>query len=87
MISKHILVRGKVQGIGFRYHTQRLAKELHLSGYVRNQLDGTVEILVQGDLSTIDTFCTRVRVGCGFVDALEITELEMDPLPPFTILH
>jgi acylphosphatase len=43
-----MLVQGRVQGVGFRYHTQTTATQLGLTGYVRNLPDGSVEIVAEG---------------------------------------
>ncbi|MFA6379411.1 MAG: acylphosphatase [Candidatus Omnitrophota bacterium] len=48
MVQAHIVYSGVVQGVGFRFTTQRLAKDLHLTGWVRNLSDGSVEILAEG---------------------------------------
>jgi len=48
-----IIVSGQVQGVFYRDHTVTKAKELDLKGYVKNLPDGTVEILVQGDIKKI----------------------------------
>lgn len=48
MQSRHYLLSGRVQGVGFRQFTYRRAKELGLRGWVRNLLDGRVEVLVAG---------------------------------------
>ena len=45
----HAVVRGRVQGVSFRYHTRVAASALGVSGWVRNLPDGTVEVLAQGD--------------------------------------
>lgn len=45
----HAVVRGDVQGVGFRYFVQRQAGQLGLSGWVRNNDDGTVEVVAEGD--------------------------------------
>jgi len=42
------IVRGDVQGVGFRYFVQRKAQQLGLSGWVRNNDDGTVEVVAEG---------------------------------------
>ncbi|MHC4288506.1 MAG: acylphosphatase, partial [Planctomycetota bacterium] len=42
-IAKQIIFKGRVQGVGFRYTTQRAASRYELTGYVRNLPDGTVE--------------------------------------------
>jgi len=52
----HVIVNGKVQGVGFRYHSQIAASQRNLTGWVRNKLDGTVELEVQGDPDQILTF-------------------------------
>ena len=44
-----IIVSGIVQGVGFRYFTFRLAEEYNLKGWVRNNLNGTVEMIVSGE--------------------------------------
>ena len=44
----HIVVSGRVQGIGFRYNVQKWAQSLGLKGWVRNLVDGSVEILAEG---------------------------------------
>lgn len=46
--AKHVIFKGRVQGVGFRYTTHRAANRYDLTGYVRNLPDGTVEALLQG---------------------------------------
>jgi len=43
-----VLVRGRVQGLGFRYATERRARALELTGYVRNEVDGSVLVVAEG---------------------------------------
>ena len=50
MQTLHIIVTGQVQGVGFRYFTQRTARDLGVFGVVRNCIDGSVEIYAQGDV-------------------------------------
>ncbi len=54
MIRRHILFFGRVQGVGFRYHSVYKARQLGLSGWVRNLDDGSVEMEVQGREEEID---------------------------------
>jgi acylphosphatase len=44
----HAIVRGRVQGVGFRWFVRELASELHLGGWVKNRQDGAVEIFAEG---------------------------------------
>ncbi len=53
-IRKHIIFHGWVQGVGFRYYAENKARQLGLTGWVRNLYDGTVEMEVQGRESEID---------------------------------
>jgi acylphosphatase len=57
------IVEGRVQGVNFRYYTQRRAMELGLTGYVRNLWDGTVEAVAEGTQSKIKDLLAFLRVG------------------------
>ena len=57
MIKAHIFYTGMVQGVGFRYTTLRYAEKLGLYGWVRNLVDGRVEIMVEGDKGKIEHLC------------------------------
>ncbi|MGF1570352.1 MAG: acylphosphatase [Nodosilinea sp.] len=48
MTQIRIVVHGRVQGVGFRYHTRQTAQQLGVTGFVRNLVDGTVEIVADG---------------------------------------
>jgi acylphosphatase len=66
-------VTGQVQGIGYRYFTRTRANNLHLTGWVCNNADGSVEIHVEGAPAKLETFETILKEGPdgGHVDALE----------------
>jgi len=55
MIRAHVYYSGMVQGVGFRFTTQRYAQALKLTGWVKNLPDGRVEILAQGDRKKIES--------------------------------
>jgi len=59
----HIIVRGLVQGVGFRWFAARRANALGLTGYARNLIDGAVEIEAEGDRSLIEELVGDIRVG------------------------
>jgi acylphosphatase len=57
------LLSGRVQGVGFRYFVRNLAREIGLSGRVRNLPDGRVEIEAAGDPEALARFEQEVRIG------------------------
>ena len=62
-IARRYLVRGRVQGVGFRYFTQAAAARAGLSGWVRNNPDGTVEIAAAGEVDALERLEQQVRHG------------------------
>lgn len=61
----HCIVRGRVQGVFFRASTQREARRLGLAGWVRNQSDGAVEVVVEGEDDRVKEFLQWVQKGPG----------------------
>ncbi len=61
--SVHIVVHGRVQGVNFRAYTARKGRELGLTGWVRNQSDGTVEALAEGSEALLAAFVAFAHVG------------------------
>jgi len=59
----HAEVHGRVQGVSFRYYTLRRARELGLTGYVRNLWDGTVEVVAEGERPDLEELLAFLRVG------------------------
>jgi acylphosphatase len=57
---RRIYFSGRVQGVGFRYTTERLSRDYDVKGYVRNLPDGRVELLVEGEWSAISEFLTSI---------------------------
>jgi len=62
-VTKHLVVTGRVQGVGFRFYMQRKARELGVTGWVRNCRDGSVEAVVQGTASAVETMIEWARRG------------------------
>lgn len=62
-VTRRIVVSGKVQGVGFRDWTVRHAKQLGVSGWVRNRSDGGVEIHASGDSDALDALVDACRTG------------------------
>jgi len=61
MVQANIFYSGMVQGVGFRYTTQRIASGLNLSGWARNLSDGRVEILVEGSKRKIEQLIAELQ--------------------------
>jgi len=75
MTSTRVLVRGRVQGVGYRWFTRNAADAHHVSGWVRNRRDGTVEAELHGAAEDVDTVLAELRRGPEHarVETLEIT--------------
>ena len=75
-VTKHLIVRGRVQGVGFREYLRREAERLNVKGWVRNRHDGTVEAMLHGwpeDVAKILNWARRGPPGAR-VTAMEVTE-------------
>ncbi|UTR13955.1 acylphosphatase [Salipaludibacillus sp. LMS25] len=57
----HVSVDGNVQGVGFRFNTQMKASEYDVSGWVKNKMDGSVELEVQGEPETVEAFLSALK--------------------------
>src|SRR5262250_3862688 len=75
-IAKRYLVRGRVQGVGFRWFVEREAHVLQVAGWVRNNPDGTVEVLAQGTRDQLAGLHSRLREGprAARVDSVEVSD-------------
>lgn len=82
-IARRLIVHGRVQGVFYRGWTQSQARDLGLSGWVRNRRDGTVEILARGEETALETLAERCREGppAARVDRIEV-EAADEPVPP-----
>jgi acylphosphatase len=61
--SVRVRIEGRVQGVGFRYWTERVARELGIAGWVRNRRDGSVEALFSGPVDEVGEMLDRCREG------------------------
>ncbi|HLJ11148.1 MAG TPA: acylphosphatase [Planctomycetaceae bacterium] len=63
--TERVIYTGRVQGVGFRYTVQSLARGCPITGYVRNLSDGSVELVAQGDVSAINALLADVSGRFG----------------------
>lgn len=59
----HVIISGRVQGVGFRYFVQGKANSLDITGWVRNRWDGTVEVMAQGEKNNLESFLSLLKRG------------------------
>lgn len=76
--ARRFFVRGRVQGVGFRWFVEREAHMLGIAGWVRNNHDGSVEVLAQGTREQLAGLHSRLREGprAARVDAVEVSEAQ-----------
>lgn len=74
MIRKDFLIKGKVQGVGFRFFCKYEATLLSLSGFAENLENGDVHIEVQGEETSVRKFKDKILKGNGFSKIIDIEE-------------
>ena len=68
LIARRYLISGRVQGVGFRYFVERMGRECGVAGWVRNLIDGQVEIHATGEIEQIERFEALIRRGPTHAD-------------------
>jgi acylphosphatase len=79
MIARRLVIRGRVQGVGYRYAMVEAASALSVAGFVRNRRDGAVEALVQGNVEAIEAIIAWCRRG---PPAAQVEEVEVSLVAP-----
>ena len=74
-----VVVRGVVQGVGFRFFAMQLARDYGLAGWVRNREDGSVEVEAEGDDVIVRAFIKDLGIGPHSAD---VAAVEVETLPP-----
>jgi len=78
-VARKFLVRGDVQGVGFRFFAQRAAARHQIVGYVRNCSDGTVEALAEGPASSVEAFKHDLATGPQWAVVDQVEEIVLEP--------
>jgi len=76
MKKVNIKIYGRVQGVFFRYNTKKVADKLSVKGWVKNNSDGTVELIAEGDDKSVDclvNWCRKGPIGAK-VDKVNVKE-------------
>jgi acylphosphatase len=82
--ARRFLVRGRVQGVGFRWFVEREAHILGIAGWVRNNVDGSVEILAMGSREQLLGLRSRLRQGPRAARVDDVEETETKPVAGVT---
>lgn len=78
---RRYVVRGRVQGVGFRFYVEREAHMLGIAGWVRNNSDGSVEVLAMGTPHQLAGLRGRLRAGPRAARVDDVVESECKPVP------
>jgi acylphosphatase len=78
--SRRFLVRGRVQGVGFRWFVEREAQILGIAGWVRNDPDGSVEVLAIGTPEQLSGLRSRLQEGPRAARVDDVEESEAEPV-------
>ena len=62
-VKVHANITGRVQMVGFRYFTKQWAEDFYLTGWVRNNRDGSVELEAEGKKTVLESFIKEIRQG------------------------
>ena len=89
ILTYHFIIKGRVQGVGYRLTAYLNATKLNLVGSVKNLNNGNVEIFVQGDKNFIVDFKKYLKIGSSFSKVLFIDEntLNLPSYKSFEILY
>ena len=79
MVRKHIIFSGRVQGVGFRYQSAWIARDLGLTGWVANNWDGSVTMEAQGERAALDELVPTIERTNRWarIESPETTELPL----------
>ncbi len=78
-VARKFLIRGDVQGVGYRYFAQRAAAKHQVVGYVRNCPDGSVEAFAEGPASSIEDFKHDLATGPQWAIVDHVEEIDLEP--------
>ena len=84
MIARGYIVRGRVQGVGFRWFVEHEARQLGIAGWVRNNFDGTVEVLAIGSEQQLAILGGKLRQGPRAARVDEVVERPAEPVDGLT---
>jgi acylphosphatase len=86
-VARRFLIRGEVQGVGYRFFAQRAAARHQVVGYVRNCPDGTVEALVEGPAHSVEAFKHDLATGPQWAVVKQVEEISLEPTGRYSMFR
>ncbi|MEX0660162.1 MAG: acylphosphatase [Balneolaceae bacterium] len=75
-VEKHLIIKGRVQGVGFRYFTKKNAESLGVQGWVKNLSNGDVETVIQGEEDQVKEMINYLKSGPVSAKVEEVREVD-----------
>ncbi|HUP40496.1 MAG TPA: acylphosphatase [Vicinamibacterales bacterium] len=79
LVGRRFIVRGRVQRVGFRYFVEDAAQREGIQGYARNQHDGSVEVVAEGEIDAMQRFEMAVRRGPSGARVENVDTSDVEP--------
>ncbi len=83
-VARKFLIKGEVQGVGYRFFAQRAAARHQVTGYVKNRDDGSVEAWAEGPADNVEAFKHDLATGPRFANVVQVEEVNLDPTGEFS---
>ena len=88
MIARHVIYRGRVQGVGFRYTTRDVAGGFAVAGFVRNLSDGSVELVAEGEADQVEAFLAAIEDRMvGYIKTATVQDATPQGMQGFSVRH
>lgn len=78
-VAWKFLIRGEVQGVGYRFFAQRAAARHQVFGHVRNCPDGSVEVIAEGPAAAVEEFKKDLAAGPQWSHVEQLEEINLEP--------
>jgi acylphosphatase len=83
-VARRFVIRGDVQGVGYRFFGQRAAARHQVVGYIKNRSDGTVEAHAEGPARAVEAFKHDLATGPQFAVVQQLEEINLEPTGLYT---
>ena len=80
----HLIIKGRVQGVGYRMSAYDAANNLGITGWVRNRHDGSVEVVAESDKTTLEQLVLWAKRGPDYAEVSEVKTEELTATGEFT---